>query len=494
LIILKKSIRKFTDFNLILENSMKVFLAGLATETNMFSPVPTGLSDFIEEPCEGLTLLATLAKERAWKVAKSLNLAAMPAGPTARGAYESMRDKILADLNQAMPVDIVLLSLHGAMIAYGYEDCEGDLLQRVREITGPTVKIGALLDPHCHMTDVMVDNATVLVCLKEYPHIDERERAKELFELLANAAERKTSPVTSVVDCRMLSVYMTSLEPMKSFVARLHELEKEPGILHISVVHGFPWADVPDMGTKMLVITDNDKARGEKLAKQLGKELFALRGQTMSEFVPLKVAFDQAEAAEAGPVVIADWSVAAGGGAPGDSTLMLQEVLKRNLKNTAVGMIWDPLSVDICMNAGVGAELNLRIGGKSCSFSGDPIDLDVTVTAIKPDMKQIWTAPTTFDCGDAVAVRAGDLDIVLHNIRIQTYGPDVFTQLGIDPAQKKVLVIKAALHYKVNFAGLITADYMVATPGVMNPNFLSIPYKRLKRPKWPFDENPFMVL
>ena len=474
---------------------MRVFLAGIATETNMFSPVPTGASDFVSEGKGYDTkTFEIMAEEKGWEVVKSLCLAASPAGITVRSAYESMRDKILADLKQALPVDIILLSLHGAMVAHGYDDCEGDLIKMIREISGPDIKIGALLDPHCHMTDTMLENATALICLKEYPHVDSVARSKDLFNLLADAARSKTSPVSSVFDCRMLSGYLTNLEPMKSFVAGLHELEKKPGILNISIAHGFPWADLEEMGTKILVTTDNDKALGDNLAEKLGKELFELRGQTMFSFVPMKQAFDQARKASKGPVIIADWSDASGGGAPGDSTIMLQEVLDRKLKNTAVGMIWDPIAVDICMNAGVGAKLNLRIGGKTCSFSGNPVDLDVTVTATKKDMKQIWTAPETMNCGDAVAVRAQDLDIVLHNIRIQTYGPDVFTQLGIDPAKKDILVIKGFNHYKVNFAGMMTKDYTVGTKGVMTPDFLSIPYKHLKRPKWPFDENPFSGL
>src|SRR3546814_9352976 len=97
-----------------------------------------------------------------------------------------------------MPFDMILLALHGAMVAEGYDDCEGDILARVREIVGPDVPVGAELDLHCHITDMMIRHATALVAYKEYPHVDIPDRAEELFSLIADAAEGKTKPVMEI--------------------------------------------------------------------------------------------------------------------------------------------------------------------------------------------------------------------------------------------------------------------------------------------------------
>ena len=197
---------------------MKLFMASLATETNSFSPIPTGWSGFKEhlytkEASRGEAGLyaaaATLWRKRAealgWQVAEGLSTYAQPAGPTVRSVYETMRDDILDDLRAAMPVDVVLMSMHGAMIAQGYDDCEGDMMLRVRDIVGPDAVIGLELDPHCHLTELMLDNATAIICYKEYPHIDVVERAEELFTLCADAATGKTRPVMRDYDCRMMA-------------------------------------------------------------------------------------------------------------------------------------------------------------------------------------------------------------------------------------------------------------------------------------------------
>src|SRR6185312_3904944 len=150
---------------------------------------------------------------------------AEPAGLVSRTAYETLRDEILGQLRAAMPVNAVILGLHGAMVAHGYDDCEGDLLASVRAIVGRETIIGAELDPHCHMTDAKVANADILICFKEFPHTDFAERAEELVTLCLAAARRKIRPVMSVYDCRMIASFPTSREPMRSFVDKIKSLE-----------------------------------------------------------------------------------------------------------------------------------------------------------------------------------------------------------------------------------------------------------------------------
>ena len=159
---------------------MRVFSAALATETNTFAPMPTGLSSFHERAyypagehpdamqmhSGPLWAAREIGSERGWTLIEGLVAAAVPNGTVTRGAYEGLRDQLLADLRAALPVDMVLLGLHGAMIADGYDDCEGDLLIRVREMVGPNTIIGGTLDPHTHLSAAMVDNADLLICWK----------------------------------------------------------------------------------------------------------------------------------------------------------------------------------------------------------------------------------------------------------------------------------------------------------------------------------------
>ena len=280
---------------------MKVFIASLGTETNTFSPFLTGYRNFQEtylvrdgdhgdQPfifAVPLILWRRRAAERGWSVAESLCTFAQPAGVTVRAVYESFRDEILADLERAMPVDMVLLSLHGAMAADGYDDCEGDLLAGVRAVVGADVPVGAELDLHCHLTPAMVANATAMITFKEYPHIDFADRAEELFDIIAATAEGKVRPHMALYDCQMIGVYPTTAEPMRSFVDRVKGLEGKDGVLSISIGHGFPWGDVPDLGTRLLVVTDDRPDDGAALAESLGAPPPALSETSASTTGPL---------------------------------------------------------------------------------------------------------------------------------------------------------------------------------------------------------------
>src|SRR5262245_49784520 len=194
---------------------MKIFVASVATETNTFSPMPTGLADFdVTRATDNTPAMAGEMGE--FEVLRQLILAdghefifslacfAQPAGITVRSAYETLRDEALADLNAALPVDIVFLPLHGAMVADGYDDCEGDLITRVRQLVGPEVVIGVELDLHCHLTQQMVDQSDLIVIYKEYPHIDPGLRAKELYQLAIATKAGRIKPTMAFFDCKMI--------------------------------------------------------------------------------------------------------------------------------------------------------------------------------------------------------------------------------------------------------------------------------------------------
>lgn len=236
-----------------------------------------------------------------------------------RAAFESMRDQILDDLRAALPVDMVLLGLHGAMIADGYDDCEGELIARVREIVGPDVVIGGTLDPHNHMSAAMVEGADLLICWKEYPHTDILERAQELVEHCTALAEKRLKLRHALVDTDMIVTLHTTREPVRSFVDRVAGLEGKDAIVSASLVHGFAWGDTPAMGTQVLVYSDAaadpNSAGAQALARHLADELIAMR-DTLTEGVSgVDDALDRALAID-GTVVLGDASDNPGGGAP----------------------------------------------------------------------------------------------------------------------------------------------------------------------------------
>lgn len=483
---------------------MRVFTATLATETNTFSPIPTSLASFKaslyfragEHPAQPTMFTGPLwaarerSRERGWTLAEGLCAFAQPAGRTVRAAWEALREELLEDLRRALPVDAVLLGLHGAMVAEGCDDCEGDLLERVRALAGRRTVVGATLDPHCHLSARMLRAADLLICFKEYPHADFLERAFELVELAEQAAARRIRPVMSVFDCRMISAYHTTREPMQGFVARLRALEGRDGVLSISVAQGFPWGDVADLGTRVLVVTDDRAAQGAALAERLGRELYELRGQTFTPHLALDEAIEQALRVGAGPVVLADTADNPGGGAPGDSTFVLAALLRREAGPVALGPLYDPMAVAFCFDAGAGARLPLRIGGKTGVTSGPALDLDCEVRHLARASSQSF-GQAREPMGDVATVRAAGIDIVLTTVRGQAMGTDLFTAHGVELQDKRLIVVKSSQHFHTAFAPLAKAVFYIAGPGTITLDFASLRYAKIRRPKWPFDADPW---
>ncbi|NKC16328.1 MAG: microcystin LR degradation protein MlrC-like protein [Gammaproteobacteria bacterium] len=484
-----------------------IFTACLGTETNSFSPIPTGLDLFTRTMLvrggehgdrPGLFALPLIhwrerALARGWEVREGLAAFATPAGATTRAAFESLRGEILADLDKALPVDAVVLSLHGAMIADGYPDAEGELLARIRERVGPDVPILAELDLHGHLTAQKVAAADVLIFFKEYPHIDVVERAAEIFTLLERMLDEGLRPVMAMHDCRMLGIYPTTCEPMQSFVARMQALEREAGILSVSLAHGFPWGDTPEVGTRVLVVTDGDSALAEHTATTLGQWVFDNRYALLAPFVSQSAAIKKVIRAAPGerPFVIADTADNAGIGAASDATFFLAALLERGGGGFACSPVWDPGAVEIAHDAGVGARIDIRIGGKLGPASGAPLDISAVVMGLKRDAHQPFGGAIV-PLGDMAWLRIGEpdndtdaIDIICNSHRMQAFHPDCFAQVGLDPLRPKALVVKSTQHFYAGFGSIAREVIYVSTQGTGSMNFASLPHKRVTAPLWP---------
>jgi microcystin degradation protein MlrC len=486
---------------------MKIFMATLATETNTFSPLPTGRAAFTggrewyrhdasRKPITigNIPLIAwrRLGEADGHTVVESICTFAQPAGTTLRPVYEELRDMILMDLRAAMPVDVVLLFMHGAMVAHGYDDCEGDTLERVRQIVGRGATIGLELDLHCHLTEQMRVNADVIILYKEYPHVDIGDRAPELYRICLDSALGKVRPVMAYYDCRMIGTYRPTQDPVRGFVDRMTALEGRDGILSVSFGHGFPWADVADVGSKIVVVADRDTEAAGALARRLGEELWRMRDAATARLETIDDGLDSvASGGGNGPLVLADASDNAGGGAPSDNTAILRRVLQRGMTNVVVGCFWDPQAVQFCIEAGEGTTFMLRIGGKCGAASGDPVDLMVTVRGIALDHSQGGLSGGRAGYGPSVWVSADGVDLVLTTQRQQVFSPDAFTGLGLTLHDKAVVVVKSSQHFQAGFAPVARAIRYVSGPGALDFDYAALPYTKCTRPFWPRVADPF---
>ena len=493
---------------------MKVFLGGIVTETNTFSPMPTGAFDWevvrdLAQAHAGSALLAVrdAAAARGDELAFGLSAFAMPAGITVKRAYHDLRDELLTHLTEAMPVDSVILPLHGAMVAEGEDDAEGDIIERVRAIVGKQAVIGVHIDLHCHLTERMLHNADAVVIYKEYPHTDMAERARDLYRIVADTVVGRVRPTMAMVDCRTMGIYPTTAEPMRSFVDAMMAAEREQGVLSLSLGHGFPWGDVPDAGARMLAVTDGDEALAKRLAHAWARRFYDLRFEAGVRPLALDAALDralEARARVAGPVVIADQADNAGGGAPSDSTFALRRLIERGIQGAAVALLWDPIALGVARSAGVGAQLRVRVGGKMGPASGEPLDLDVTVAGLIDGLVQHW--PQTDGAyaqpaGDAARLRvhgmtggaraADGLDVIVNTRRGQVLGVEPFTAFGIALEPGRLLVVKSIQHFHAAFAPVAGEVIYMAAPGAVAPIMEQIPLRRADLHKYPWVENPF---
>lgn len=488
---------------------MRIFTASLATETNTFSPVPTDMNAFKaafyagpgEHPetptlCSSVVpILRRRGRAEGFTVIEGTSCWAEPAGLIQRQTYETLRDQILAELDAALPVDGVVLGLHGAMVAQGYDDPEGDFLSRVRALVGPDVLIAAEFDPHSHLTAKRVANLDLMAAFLEFPHTDFEQRGEHVVELALRTLKGEIKPVISTFDCRMITIFPTSRQPMRSFVDRMKAMEGKDGILSASVIHGFMAGDVPDMGTRIVVVSDDRKEKGDALAASLGRELYALRKETAMPMFDTESGLDKAVAARAAlpqkPVTIADVWDNPGGGVAGDATHVLRRMMECGMNDFAVATIWDPIAVSFCHAAGLGAELDLRFGGKSGPQGGEPLDLRVTVQAVFDAGWQSFRNSRVTLGSTAVIRPAGtNIDIVLITSRTQTYEPDIFSNQGIDFAKKSWLLIKSTNHFYAGFQPVSSEIVYIAAPTSYPTNPATTPYAKASLELWPRVADP----
>jgi microcystin degradation protein MlrC len=473
---------------------MRIYIAGVQHESSSFSPIPTSLRSFdrwdwsVDNPYDtdgfGYGEACRLAEAATMEVIAGPFFNAEPSSPATATAWRQISTQILDGLCAALPVDIVFLCLHGAQMAEAIDDCEGVLIAAARDIVGPDVAIGVLLDLHANVTSLMCANADLTVSCREYPHIDYAQRAWEMLPVLRDIARGVVRPVTRMYRVPATGVFPTTDEPMRSFVSRSRDVQGRPGVLVVSANHGFEGSDVPFMGASIIVTTDNDEALAEKVLDEVATSFLTIvAGHTWSG-LGISDALDEALRYTDGPVVIADRSDNAGAGAASDSTFVLAEMIERNITNAALGMIWDPMAVRVCHDAGVGARLPMRIGGKAGALSGAPIDADVEVTSIRVDAVQalFGQGPPREPLGKSAAVRIGGIDVVLTSRRQQVFSPHCFSEHGIDVTERHIVVVKSMQHFMGGFGPIAAHIVRCDGPGSATVDMTKIPHQRIKRP------------
>ena len=489
---------------------MKFITGMFSHETNTYSNLPTGISEFqkhtmvegtaIEERFSGtrtgLGAFIDVARQRGMELIYTIAASANPGGKVTDEVFERVWDRIHEALVAHSDAKGVLLALHGAMVTDSHDDGEGALLERIRRKAGPELILVATLDCHAHLTPLMVEQADILIAYKTIPHVDVYERAVEAAELMTKMSQGQIKPVMALVKPPMTTVKQASSNrPTRDFMERLKELERSPRILTASMSMGFNYADVEESGMGFLVVTDNDAALAQREADALSKEAWTRRREFIPHIPDIPEAVDQAiELEKKGrPVVIADTSDNPGGGAVGDSVAILAEFIKRGIQSVAVSTVWDPEVVALAHQAGVGAVVKANLGGKTDIFHGPSLPIEAKVRLLSDGQFVFKGDMFTGLKGNlgrtAVLEVAGNLVIVNEN-RQQTLDPEIMRSQGIEPQDCRFVVLKSTMHYRCNFTELAHAIVEATGPGLSSARLEDFPRTKLRRPFFPLDDIP----
>jgi len=490
----------------------RVLISGFKHETNTFAKLPTdetayrarawiegaGIAPAYAGTKTEIAAFMDACDRHGWQAIYGICADATPSGKVTRDVHDKVTSMIVDAATANGGADAVLLQLHGAMVAEHDEDGEGALLAALREAIGPDIPIAVTLDLHANVTDRMAALADIMVSYRTYPHVDQYEIATIAADLLARTLAGEITPGVTVARGAQLDGAdhgrTTAPGPMLEALASADTLLAEPGVLAVSINAGFPWADIHDAGPTAVVVGDGADGRYAEMAAGLMDDLWETRHVatigTISNAEAIAVARETGRVGS--PVVIADFADNPGGGGYGDSTGLLRDIIDAGLADVAYGTLFDPECAAACHAAGEGAELTLALGGKVDPAFGPPVEATGTVTALaegKFALEGPMTQGLAIECGPSAVFKVGGVEVVLTSKRFQNYDRMYFRHLGIEPAERAVLIVKSAQHFRAAYGPLASEVVVVdAGDGTTSHDLEGLTYENLRRPIWPLDD------
>jgi len=489
---------------------MRWLLAMIKHETNTFSPVATPLERFFrgnpeilagerairayENTDSGLGGYIEIARREGAEIVVPVAAESWPSAPTDAGTYERLCQLVLDEVRRG-GYDAILLDLHGAMVAEGVEDAEGNLLRRLREID-PDTPVGVTLDMHANIYDDIVRHATVITGFHTYPHVDIRASGVRAADAIARTLKKEIRPVMAWANKPMLPHIMcqgTHADPNKSLQDRCRALESQ-GVLAASVFVGFPHADIREAGLSAVICTDGDQPSAERYRDELLDAAWNGREQWVFHCEPLAPAITRAKAIERGPVILLDHFDNTGSGGTMDTTAVLAEILRQELDNVAFYALCDPQAAQQAAAAGVGADITLALGGKvpmpALKQQSQPLSVAGRVKLVF-DGVYLNRGPmyrgVRNDTGLTVVFDTGRVQVVIVSRHQEPFDINCLLSAGIDPLQKRYVALKSRVHWRAGFAGMATDIIACTGVGVTTSDYSQVEFKHVRRPIYPLD-------
>jgi len=481
---------------------MKIAIGAIMQETNSFSSIKTDIDDFkyssLQPLLEGPDLIKEhrgreteiggfikACEENSIEIIPTISTFAVPSGNVTQRAFRWLKAILLEKLEQVKELDGVLLALHGSMAVDGVDDGEGEILAQVRKLIGEKVYLGCTLDLHANVTERMIKNADLLIGYETHEDYQEigMKTGRKLLYCIRDNVKTKTS-------LRKIPAIMGN---GSRILETKRMMEKEKGVLTISVFDDQPWLDVEEYGPSVIVITENKEELGEKLCKELARRFWEVRSKEIVDPVPkdaqIAKAVEKVKHSEGKPIVLIECGDMTGTGASGDSVAVLDALLKNGIRSIAT-IVHDPLAVSRGFEAGLGNEIEVDIGGKFKYEGSFPLKFKGTVRSLydgKYTLKGIPFEGINAFLGKTAVIGSDDIDIVLTSKIVYPQGRAIFDVLKMDVSGKKVITLKSFNGFGFPVKEVINVD----TPGWANWYFSTVPYKKIKRPIYPLDDFSF---
>jgi microcystin degradation protein MlrC len=491
---------------------MRIAIGGISHETSTFAPTPTTLREFetgmgffrgpaVVERFRGTNNCTggfiTGADRHGYEAIPLLWTFAYPGGLIPRADYDTLKGEFLERLSKAGRVDGVLLDLHGAMVVDGIDDGDGDLIAAVRGVVGPACPIVATFDLHGNHTQRRLDAASAVIGFDTYPHVDMAERGEEAAALIVRIIRGEIHPVMAFRQLPMFwsaACQVTAHPPIDEAFRLVHEAERRPGILSITLATGFPWADLPHVGASVIVVADGDRKLAQASADEIGDWVWQRRERWHRRPLSVSEALEAGEKHGRFPIMLADMADNTGGGAPGDSTEVLRTFVERDLQDALVLYMVDHEAAQKAHAAGVGQRVRVEVGGKSHPLQGSPVSLDADVIALS-DGKFTYDGPMyaglTGDLGLSAWLRQRGVNLVVVSGRMQPLDQAFARKLGITCATMKFISVKSAVHFRSGFEKIAGSIHNIGAQAVHSHDFARLPYRHRRRPMFPVESVAF---
>jgi microcystin degradation protein MlrC len=482
----------------------KILIAGFQHETNTFAPSPATYESFVRGEghppmARGDAVLAIrdvnlpiggfiqASERQGHTLLPVIWTAASPSAQVTEDAYERIVGEIVAAAGEG-GFDAIYLDLHGAMVAQHVDDGEGELLARIRAKVGPSVPVVASLDLHANVTERMLASADALVAYRTYPHVDMADtgaRAERLLVRLLDERKPLARAARRLPFLIPINGMCTMLEPARSMYEALGTLEQGP-VVSLSFAPGFPAADFPECGPVIWGYGEEASAVRDAV-DSLYDTMLRNEAQWAVPFLSPDAAVAEAirlSATAQKPVVIADTQDNPGAGADSNTTGMLRALLDNGAQDAALGLIWDPEAAARAHAAGVGATLELALGGRSGTPGDAPFIGTFEVVALS-DGRCRYDGPMMHgmqvELGPVACLKIGGVRIAVSSTKAQMLDRNLYRVAGIVPEQMKILVNKSSVHFRADFQPIAHTVLVAKAPGPMTADPADLPWKRLAR-------------